>query len=295
MAQPFRFGVVSSGARSGAEWTTRARKAEELGYATLLVVDRLITPLAPLTALAMAAGATTSLRVGSHVFCNDYRHPALLAKEVATLDMLSNGRFELGLGAGVGTGEVDFQQMGLTFDSPGTRVSRMAEALHIIKSLLSGETVNFAGKYYTITNLQMSPRPVQQPHPPIFIGSGSKRMLTIAAREANTIAVTPKFGPRGIDPADPPLEEKIAWVREAAGERFARLEFAQTIYNLILTDSPVQATLWAGQPISTTPMSIEQAIEHLLEQRERYGFSYFQISDGQMENFAPVVARLTGK
>lgn len=293
MAHPFRFGVVSSGAQSGAEWTARARRAEELGYATLLVVDRLMTPLAPLTALAMAAGATTSLRVGSHVFCNDYRHPALLAKEVATLDMLSNGRFELGIGAGVGGN--DFQQMGMTFDSPGTRVSRMAEALHIIKALLSGETVNFAGNYYTITNLNLSPRPVRQPHPPIFIGSASKRMLTLAAREADTIAVTPKFGPQGIDPADPPLEEKIAWVREAAGERFAHLEFAQTIYNLTLTDSPAEAIPWPGLPIPRTPLNTEQAIEHLLKQREHYGFSYFQISDGQMENFAPVVARLTGK
>lgn len=293
MAQSFRFGVVSSGARSGAEWAARARRAEELGYATLLVVDRLMTPLAPLTALAMAAGATTSLRVGSHVFCNDYRLPALLAKEVATLDMLSNGRFELGLGAGVGGS--DFQRMGLTFDSPGTRVSRMEEALHIIKSLLSGETVNFTGKYYTITNLSISPRPVQQPHPPIFIGSASKRMLTLAAREANTIAVTPKFGPQGIDPTDPPLEEKIAWVREAAGEHFAHLEFAQTIYGLTLTDSPAEAIAWPGLPVLKTPMSTEQAIEHLLEQRERYGFSYFQVSDGQMENFAPIVTRLTGK
>ena len=293
MAQSFRFGVVSSGAQSGAEWVTRARRAEELGYATLLVVDRLMTPLAPLTALAMAAGATTSLRVGSHVFCNDYRHPALLAKEVATLDMLSNGRFELGLGAGVGGS--DFQQLGLTFDNPGTRVSRMEEALHIINSLMSGETINFAGKYYTITNLKISPRPVQQPHLPIFIGSASKRMLTIAAREADIIAVTAKFGPRGIDPTDPPLEEKIAWVREAAGERFARLEFAQTIYYLVLTDSPAEAFPWPGLPIPRRPMSTEQAIEHLLEQRDRYGFSYFQVSDGQMENFAPVVARLAGK
>src|SRR5437879_2783916 len=117
MTHPFRFGVVSSSAQSGAEWRARARRAEELGYSTLLVVDRLATPLAPLTALSRAAGATTTLRVGSHVFCNDYRHPALLAKEVTTLDFLSDGRFELGLGSGVG--ESDFQQMGLSFDSAG--------------------------------------------------------------------------------------------------------------------------------------------------------------------------------
>ena len=293
MAQPFRSGVVCSAAQSGAEWAARARRIEELGYATLLMVDRLATPLAPLTALALAAGATTKLRVGSHVFCNDYRHPVLLAKEAATLDLLSNGRFELGLGAG--TGERDFQQMGLSFDSPGTRVSRLEEALRIIKPLLSGETVDFAGKYYTITNLQGSPRPVQQPRPPIYIGSAGKRMLSIAAREADIIAVTNMVGPRGVDPNDAPLEQKMAWVREAAGERFAQLEFAQTAFYLDITDSPVKAATWGGLPIPKLSVTTEQAVEHLLERRERYGFSYIQVSDGQMENFAPVVARLTGK
>lgn len=293
MAQTFRFGVVSSSAQSGAEWIARARRVEELGYSTLLVVDRLPVPLAPLTALALAAGATSVLRVGSHVFCNDYRHPVLLAKEAATLDLLSNGRFELGLGTGVGAS--DFQQMGLTFDSPGTRVSRLEEALRIIKPLLSGETVDFAGKYYTVTNLKGSPRPSQQPHPPLYIASGGKRMLTIAAREADIIAVTAAVQASGANSNDVPLEQKMDWVREAAGERFARLEFAQTAYYLAITDSPVPATPLAGWSIPQTPMSSEQAIEHLLERRERYGVSYIQITDGQMENFAPIVSRLAGK
>lgn len=293
MAQSFRFGVVSSAVQSGAEWAARARRVEELGYSTLFVVDRLPMPLAPLTALAMAAATTTSLRVGSYVFCNSYRHPVLLAKEMATLDLLSNGRCEFGLGTG--TGESDFQQLGLTFESPGTRVSRLEEALHIIKPFLRGETVNYAGKYYTITNLQSPLKPVQQPHPPIFIGSSGKRMLSIAAREADILAVTTSIGPQGANPNDAPLEEKIAWVREAAGERFEHLEFAQTAYYLAITDSPVSVIPWAGPPIPRVEMSTEQAIEHLLERRERYGFSYIQVSDGQMENFAPIVARLAGK
>lgn len=293
MTQPFRFGVVSSGLQSGAEWTARARRVEELGYSTLFVVDRLPVPLAPLTALAMAAAATSSLRIGSHVFCNDYRHPVLLAKEIATLDLLSHGRCELGLGTG--TGESDFEQLGLTFDSAGTRVSRLEEALQIIKAFLSGETVNYAGKYYTITNLKSPLRPVQQPHPPIFIGSAGKRMLSIAAREADIIAVTSQISPQKTSPNDIPLEEKMAWVREAAGERFVRLEFAQTAYYLTLSDGPASVAPWAGPPMHRISMSTEQAIEHLLERRERYGFSYIQIVDGQMENFAPIVARLTGK
>jgi probable F420-dependent oxidoreductase len=293
MTHPFRFGIVSASAQSGAEWIARARRAEELGYSTLLVVDRLPTPLAPLTALALAAGATTTLRFGSHVFCNDYRHPVMLAKEAATLDFLSNGRFELGLGTGVG--ESDFQQMGLTFDSPGTRVSRLEEALRIIKPLLSGETANLSGKYYTVTNVRGLPRPVQQTHLPIFLASGGKRMLTIAAREADILAVTSTVKESGAASGDVSLEQKIEWVREAAGERFAHLEFAQTAFDLTITDSPAEETPWTGWPITKKPMSIEQAIEYLLERRQRYGFSYIQISDNQMENFAPVLTRLVGK
>lgn len=291
MARPFRFGIVSAGAQSGADWIAHTRRAEELGYATWLVVDRTLTNLAPLTALAMAAGATTSLRVGSHVFCNDYRHPALLAKEAATLDLLSNGRFELALGAGAGP--MDYQQLGLSFESAGTRVSRFEEALHIIKRLFSGEVVNFSGQHYTISGLRGLPRPLQQPMP-IFVGSAGKRMLSIAAREATIVSPTQR-GPQG-DPTDAPLEEKVAWVREAAGERFSQLELAQGAYYIELTDSgagPLPAA--GGPPIPKRPMSTEQAIEHLLEQRQRYGFSYIQLYEGQMENFAPVVARLAGK
>ncbi|HEX7733301.1 MAG TPA: TIGR03621 family F420-dependent LLM class oxidoreductase [Ktedonobacteraceae bacterium] len=292
MAHAFRFGVVNSGAQSGAEWVARARRAEELGYSTMLMVDRLPVPLAPLTALAMAAGATTTLRVGSHVFCNDYRHPVLLAKEAATLDFLSGGRFELALGSGVG--ESDFQQLGLSFDSAGTRVSRLEEALRIIKPLLRGETANVAGTYYTVTNVKGTPRPVQQPHPPIFLAGSGKRMLTIAAREADIIAVIAYVKSSGGAPEDVPLEQKIAWVREAAGERFSRIEFAHTAYYLSITDSPVEATPFSGWSIPQKPMSTEQAIEYLQEQRQLYGFSYIQIADNQMENFAPVVARLAG-
>jgi probable F420-dependent oxidoreductase len=293
MSRPFRFGIVSASAQSGAEWVARARRIEELGYATLLVVDRTLVGLAPWTALAMAAGATTTLRVGSHVFCNDYRHPALLAKEAATLDLLSNGRFELGLGAGVGP--MDYQQLGIPFASAGTRVSRVEEALHIIKQLWSGEVVNFSGQHYTITGMCGLPRPLQQPYPPIFIGSAGKRMLSLAAREATIVSPTLKGWPVQ-DPTDVPLAEKIAWVREAAGERFSQLELAQGAYPITITDSAAEVMPQVGGPQSAkTPMSTEQAIEHLLEQRERYGFSYLQLHEGQMENFAPVVARLAGK
>ena len=293
MDKPFRFGVVGGNVSSRAEWISLARKAEELGYSTLLVPDRVVMPVAALTAMAVAVEVTTSLRVGSYVFCNDYRHPALLAKEVATLDLLSGGRVELGLGAGVGP--VDYEQLGLPFDSAGTRVSRLEESLRIIKLLFSGENLNFSGKYYTITDMRGSPRPVQRPHPPILVAGGHKRMLSLAAQHADIVAIASSMAP-GATSTEASLEQKVAWVREAAGERFDHLELAQTTFSITIADSAVEvASVAGGPPLPMLAMSTGQAITHLLEQREQYGFSYIQISQAQIENFAPIVARLTGK
>jgi probable F420-dependent oxidoreductase len=295
MQRPFRFGVVAAYAPSHTAWITTARRAEELGYATLLMPDRAnIGGLAPLTALAVAAEATTVLRVGSYVFCNEYRHPVLLAREAATLDLLSEGRFELGLGAGVGPGE--FQQLGIPFANAGTRVGRLEETLQLIKRLFTEETVNFSGKYYTITEMKGYPRPVQKPRLPLLVAGAGERMLKVAAREADIIAIGSKITGRGVDPTDATLEQKIAWIKEAAGERFADLELSQTIYDMMITDSGTALSPQAGgPPIPKRPLSTEQAIAHLVEQRDRYGFSYLQVYEGQVENFAPVVARLTGK
>ena len=295
MHRPFRFGVVTAYAQSHTAWITTARRVEELGYATLLMPDRLsIGSLAPLTALAVAAQATTSLRIGSYVFCNEYRHPVLLAREAATLDLLSGGRFELGLGAGVGPSE--FQRIGIPFANAGTRVGHLEETLQVMKQLFTEETVNFSGKYYTITELKGNIRPVQQPHLPLLVAGAGERMLKLAAREANIIAIGSKITAQGADPTDATMEQKIAWIKEAAGERFADLELSQTVYDMMITDSGTDLSTQAGgPPIPKRPMSTEQAVAHLLEQRDRYGFSYLQVYEGQMENFAPVVARLAGK
>lgn len=295
MHRPFRFGVVAAYAPSHTAWITTARRAEALGYATLLMPDRVnIGSPAPIPGLAVAAGATTALRVGSYVFCNDYRHPVLLAREAATLDLLSDGRFELGLGAGVGPSE--FQQMGIPFASAGARVGHLQEALQLMKQLFTEETVNFTGKYYTITDMKGYPRPVQKPRLPILVAGTGERMLKLAAREADIIAVGSKITAPGAGPADAPTEQKIAWIKEAAGERFADLELSQTVYDLMITDSGNDlSTQTGGPPIPKRPMSTEQAVAYLFEQRDRYGFSYFQVFAGQMENFAPVLARLAGK
>jgi probable F420-dependent oxidoreductase len=295
MHRPFRFGVVAAYAPSHTAWIRTTRRVEELGYATLLMPDRVtVGSLAPLTALAVAAEATKSLRIGSYVFCNEYRHPVLLAREAATLDLLSEGRFELGLGAGVGP--VEFQHMGIPFAHAGTRVGHLEETLQLLKRLFTEETVNFSGKYYTITEMKGNIRPIQQPHLPLLVAGAGERMLKLAAREADIIAIGSKINAQGRDPADTPLEQKIAWIKEAAGKRFADLELSQTVYDLVITDSGTDLAPQAGgPPIPKRPLSTEQAAAHLLEQRDRYGFSYLQVYEGQMENFAPLAARLAGK
>ena len=292
MHRPFRFGVVAAYAPSHTAWIATARRVEELGYSTLLIPDRVsVGSLAPMPALAVAAQATTTLRFGSYVFCNGYRHPVMLAREAATLDMLSEGRFELGLGTGVSGDE--FQRMGLSYGSAGTRFGQLEETLQLLKLLFTEETVNFSGKYYTVTELKGKIRTVQQPYPPLLVAAAGERALKLAAREANIIAIGSKIGARG---ADPSLEQKIAWIKEAAGPREADLELSQTIFDIDISDSEVApAPQSGGWIVPKRSFSIEQAVAHLLEQRERYGFSYLQISQGQMENFAQVLARLAGK
>lgn len=274
-----------------AAWISLARRTEELGYSTLLLPDRVIMDITPLSALAVAVTATTTLRVGSYVFSNDYRHPALLAKEIATLHLLSEGRVEFGLGAGAGA--TDYQQIGLAFDSAGTRVSRIEEALQLTRQLFSEEQVNFQGKHYTLTDMKGTPLPAQ---PPILVAGIQKRILSLAAQYADIVAVA--FRPPTNDPTktDVSLEQKITWIREAAGERFAQLELAQTLYTIEVNDSPVGVTFPPGVPVfPLQKMSKTQAVEHLIELRERHGLSYFQLFEGQRENFAPVVAQLAGK
>ena len=295
MSRPFRFGLVAASAPSRSAWLSISSRAEELGYSTLLIPDRIsVGTLAIMPALAVAATATTTLRMGSYVFCNGYRQPVLLAREAATLDLLTDGRFELGLGAGVSSEE--FEKMGLSFASAGARVSYLEETIQVIKQLLTEDTVNFSGKHTTITELKGTIRPVQKPHMPILVAGAGERMLKLAAREADIIAIGSKIGSRGVDPTDVTLEQKIAWIKEAAGDRFADLELSQTIYDLEITDSTAPlASSPGGWFVPKRPVGTEQAVAHLLEQRDRYGLSYLQVSAQQMENFAPVLAQLAGK
>src|SRR5579859_5742681 len=206
--RPFRFGIVAASAPSADAWVARAKRAESLGYATLVIPDNLRYTLAPLPALAAIAAATRTLRIGTYVLANDLRHPVLLAKDVATLDLLSGGRFELGLGAGRPDAAAENRMLDLPFDSGAVRVARLAESIGILKALLAGQRVSTSGTYYDVADAEVSPRPVQQPRPPILVAGSGRQLLTMAAREADIIAI-------GLPPTatEATLAERIGWIR----------------------------------------------------------------------------------
>jgi len=306
--RPFRFGVTAPTPSGGTNWAERARRVEQLGYSMLVVPDHFRDHLAPVPALVAAALATTRLRVGSLVFSNDFRHPAVLAKEAATIDVLSGGRFELGLGAGWLREEYD--QTGIRFDAPGTRVERLEEAVTIIKRLLAGERVTFAGRHYTIADLEGRPTPVQRPHPPIAIGGGGRRTLSLAAREASIVGLVPRARRDGSgldlnDLSDAATREKLEWVRAAAGERFDSLEINTLIQAVVVADQRMAAADQLAsrfkvarevvlETVYVALGTIEEICETLRQRRERYGVSYLTVFERDMEAFAPVVERLAG-
>ena len=290
-------------------WREKARLVETLGYKTLYLPDHFGDQLSPIAALMSAADATTTLRVGSLVFDNDYRHPVVLAKEAATLDVLSEGRLDFGLGAGWQIS--DYEQTGIPFDPPGIRIERMTEALQIIKSFFAGGSISFTGKHYKVDAVEAAPVPVQKPHPPIVLGGGGKRMLHLAGREADIVSVNFNLSEgrvnrnlvrTGLAEA---TDEKVAWIKEAAGDRFAAIELSVTVFVANVTDDrdTVAGALAAGlrsepSEILQTPHfligTVEQIIEDLQARRERFGISYVVVPDEAAVSLAPVVERLTG-
>lgn len=305
----FRFAVQTSSAASGKEWRGLARKVEDLGYSALLIPDHFGDQWAPLVALTVAAEATTSLKVGSLVFDNDYRHPVVLAREIATLDLVSEGRVEFGIGAGWMTS--DYEQSGIPLDRPGVRIDRMVESLRVMKQLWSEGKADFAGDHYTISGADGSPRPHTKPHPTIVIGGGGKRVLSIAAREADIVGVNPSLSSGVIGPevaqssTAPRFRERIEWVRDAAGARFADIELQMNSYVVQFTDDRRGVAEMLGTAFGlsvddalevpiTLVGTVGQIIEQLQRQRDEYGFSYIVVHAPEMEQFAEVVSRLAG-
>ena len=304
----FRFGVQASGMGSRDEWVARAYRAEALGYDTWLLADHFGAQFSPTPALAAAAEATISLRIGTFVYANDYRHPVMLAKEAATMDVLSGGRFELGLGAGWLRDE--YEAAGLPFASPGVRIDRLAEALMIIKGLFEEEPVNFSGTHYRVTNLAGTPRPIQRPRPPILIGGGGPRLLTLAAREASIVGINPRALPQGgLDRADiatTAVERKATLIREAAGLRWEDVELNIALLGGAVTDDPraeaAPIAVRAGVSEETVLASphtlfgtVDTLADRLIDYRERWGLSYITVPERSMNALAPLVARLRDK
>jgi probable F420-dependent oxidoreductase len=306
VSRAFRFGVSGQRATRG-EWRDLARRAHDLGFSTLLLPDHFGPQFAPLLALQAAAEAAPGLRVGTIVLDNDFRHPAVLAKDAATLDVMTDGRFELGIGAGWMT--ADYRRTGIPLDPPGVRVARLAEAVQIIKRFFAGGQVTFHGRYYQVEGLEGMPRPIQQPRIPIMIAGTRRRMLRLAAREADIVGLEDhQFAARA--QGDPEIEpariaDQVAIVREAAGERFNDLELNVVIARLEVADDRRGAVERMASQMQMSPAGIETSasfligskeymVERLQQRRDELGVSYVIVFAGVMDDFAPVIARLGG-
>jgi len=307
--RPFRFGIQLSSAPDAASWAGLARQAEDLGFSTLFMPDHFGDQLSPVVALQAAADATTTLRVGTLVFDNDYRHPVVLAKDCATLDVLTGGRLELGLGAGWMTS--DYVQSGIPMDEPKVRVDRMVEAVAVLKGVFGPDPFSYQGEHYTLSGYDGLPKPVQQPHPPLLIGGGLKRVLSFAAREAQIVGVNPTIpnGQVDLDAARSGTatltDQKIEWIRTAAGDRFADIELNALHFATIVTDDKagtieMMAPLFGIGPdeVADYPHAligtVDEICADLEARRDRWGFSYVVIQGDSMAPFAPVVAKLAG-
>jgi probable F420-dependent oxidoreductase len=308
VTRPMRFGVITSHAPDGHAWRDRARRAEALGYTSLLMPDHFQDQWAPRVGLTVAVEATERLRVGTLVFDNDYRHPVVLAKEIATLDLATEGRVEFGLGAG--WKQSDYDEAGMQYDPPGVRITRMAEGLEVMKRLwASPEPVHFQGEHYTINGAVGTPRPHRLPHPTVCIGGGGKRMLSYAAKTADIVAVNATMGTAldaGVAATATPaaFDEKLAWVRAAAGDRFDSIELQCHVPFVMVTPDRDAVARGLGKAFGVSddealdvPLALIGTIDDICDaierRRARWGFTYWIVPDDAMEGFAPVVERLS--
>jgi probable F420-dependent oxidoreductase len=320
--QPFRFAVQATNASGAREWREFACKIEQLGYTTLFLADHYLGPgpaaraaqtprqdLAPIAAIAAAAAHTTVLRVGCRVFCIDYHVPAVLAKELATLDLLSDGRLEIGIGAGWSGGE--YEAMGIEFDTPGRRIAKLKEVVALVKAHCAGDELACVGEYVNVNGYKGTPQPVQRPHPPIMIGGGGKRVLTYAGREADVVSISNvPFMQRNDDGLTPQEEavRRFSYVRAAAGPRIGALDIESSPYFVSITDDATTTDSAYDRLSEKTGMALEVLRDHpnvlvgsvdaitetLQARREVFGANYITVQQAQADNFAPIVDRLTG-
>lgn len=318
--RPFRFAVQATKAKSAAEWRDLARKVEDLGFSTLFLADHYLGPgpasraasqppqhLAPIAAMATAAAVTETLRVGCRVFCVDYHVPAALAKEAATLDLLSDGRLEFGIGAG--WSEHEYRAMGLTFEPAPQRITKLEEVISLVKAHWSGHELDRTGEFVNVTGYAGLPLPVQRPRPPIMIGGGRKRVLSLAAREADIVSIANvPFVPvneAGLSPEKEAVR-RLGYVREAAGDRFGHLDIESSPYFTEITDETEAAVARVATMLAIEPDGLldhpnvligspDEIVDRLQARRQAIGVNYVSIQQSQIDSFAPIVAHLSGR
>ncbi len=321
MSKPFRFGLQAYAPASGKDWRDLARKAEDMGFSSFHLADHVIGPgpalsatghpvqtVAAIPAMAVAAEATNTIKIGCRVLCVDYRNPVMLAKEVATLDFFSEGRLELGLGAGWLQNE--YEAMGIPFDRAGVRLDRMEEVIGLLRASFAEGELNIDGTHVHAVGFEAVPKPVRVP--PLMIGGGAKRVLTIAGREADIVSLnfdnsSGKLGPAGIGSSTAELTmQKIGWVKEGAGARFDQIEIEIAAYFTIVTPDGDGTRAKMAPMFGMTPEvladhpnaligSIDEICDRIVERREKFGISYVSFGASVIDAVAPVIDRLAGK
>jgi probable F420-dependent oxidoreductase len=307
--RPFRFGAIVNTTADAARWAAVCRRVEDAGCTTVYVSDHFGDQLALIPALAAALEASTTLRAGALVACNDYRHPVTHAKELATLDVLSGGRVDWGIGAGWLDREYD--QVGIRFDHGSIRAARLCEAVIIMKGLFADGAFSFSGAHYTVRALDGRPKPTQRPHPPLTIGAQGRRLLSFAAREADAISVAPSLSCRQLG-AIPPrqsvedaTDEQIRWIREAAPHRLPRIELNMVAAPLAVTRDRSAAAENIAPHIGMTPSetlraphvwigTTEELCDQLEQRRDRWGVSSWAVNLNSLPVVASVIERLAG-
>ena len=318
-ARQFRFAVQGTKATTGGDWRDFARKAEDQGFSTVFLADHYLgygpasnygmppyQHLAPIAAMATAAAVTETLRIGCRVFCIDYHVPAVLAKEAATLDFLSDGRLEFGIGAG--WSEVEYDAMGLSFDPAARRVAKLREVIALYKAQCSGEQIDLDGDHVKVKGYAGAPDPVQRPHPPIMIGGAKKGVLSLAAREADIVSLANiPFVPvndAGLTPEQEAVH-RMGYVKDAAGSRLDRLDVESSPFFTRVTDDTGSVYTKLAKMLRTEEAvlpdhpnvlvgSQDEIVERLQRRRDVIGVNYVSIQQSEMDNFAPIVARLAG-
>ena len=317
--RPIRFGFTGGASSKREKLLDSARTVEALGYSTFGLADHFVRPFAPLVAGQAVADATTTLCITQTVLAQDFREPAVLAKELATLDVLSEGRLQVGLGAGWLRQE--YEDASIAFAPASVRIARLEETAIILKGLFGDEPFSFEGEHYTVRDLRGTPTPVQRPRPPIMIGGGGPKLLAVAARQADIVQLMPtnRGGGTGLDPSQfssPAIEEKVGWIRDAAGRRFEQIELSAQLLECVVTDRPEEHLADFADRIATvtermggarvdlgvddllaSPIvavgSLDEVCGRLRDTRDRYGITYFAAPiDAKPETLAPIIEAL---